>query len=153
MLIVFALVLGYADRVGRHERDIEQLSPRDGVLIGLAQSLSLVPGVSRSGATMSAGLLLSLERQAAARFSFLLAIPAVVASGLFELKDVVTGDKHVNTSTFNVGVATVVAFFVGYAAIAWLLRYLTTHSVNIFVIYRVLLGSTVLILVATGAIS
>jgi undecaprenyl-diphosphatase len=153
MLIVFALVLGYADRVGRHERDIDQLSPRDGVLIGLAQSLSLVPGVSRSGATMSAGLLLGLERQAAARFSFLLAIPAVVASGLFELKDVVTGDKHVNTSAFNVGVATVVAFFVGYAAIAWLLRYLVTHSVNIFVIYRVVLGSTVLILVATGAIS
>jgi len=153
VLIVFALVLGYADRVGRHERDIEQLSPRDGVLIGLAQSLSLVPGVSRSGATMSAGLLLGLERPAAARFSFLLAIPAVVASGLFELKDVVTGDKHVNTSVFNVGVATVVAFFVGYAAIAWLLRYLATHSVNIFVVYRVLLGSTVLILVATGAIS
>ncbi len=153
MLIVFALVLGYADRVGRHQRDIEQLSPRDGVLIGLAQSFSLIPGVSRSGATMSAGLLLGLERQAAARFSFLLAIPAVVASGLFELKDVVTGDKHVNTSTFNVGVATVVAFFVGYAAIAWLLRYLATHSVNIFVIYRVVLGSTVLILVATGAIS
>jgi undecaprenyl-diphosphatase len=153
VLIVFALVLGYADRVGRHERDIDQLSPRDGVLIGLAQSLSLVPGVSRSGATMSAGLLLGLQRQAAARFSFLLAIPAVVASGLFELKDVVSGDKHVNTSAFNVGVATVVAFFVGYAAIAWLLRYLATHSVNIFVIYRVLLGSTVLILVATGAIS
>jgi undecaprenyl-diphosphatase len=153
VLIVFALVLGYADRVGRHERDIDQLSPRDGVLIGLAQSLSLVPGVSRSGATMSAGLLLGLQRPAAARFSFLLAIPAVVASGLFELKDVVSGDKHVNTSAFNVGVATVVAFFVGYAAIAWLLRYLATHSVNIFVIYRVLLGSTVLILVATGAIS
>ena len=153
MLIVFALVLGYADRVGRHQRDIEQLSPRDGVLIGLAQSFSLIPGVSRSGATMSAGLLLGLERQAAARFSFLLAIPAVVASGLFELKDVVSGDKHVNTSTFNVGVATVVAFFVGYAAIAWLLRYIATHSVNIFVIYRVVLGSTVLILVATGAIS
>jgi undecaprenyl-diphosphatase len=153
VLIVFALVLGYADRVGRHERDIEQLSARDGVAIGLAQSLSLVPGVSRSGATMSAGLLLGLERPAAARFSFLLAIPAVVASGLFELKDVVTGDKHVNTSVFNVGVATVVAFFVGYAAIAWLLRYLVSHSVNIFVVYRVFLGSTVLILVASGAIS
>jgi undecaprenyl-diphosphatase len=153
VLIVFALVLGYADRVGRHERDIEQLSRRDGVLIGLAQSLSLVPGVSRSGATMSAGLLLGLQRPAAARFSFLLAIPAVVASGLFELKDVVTGDKHVNTSVFNVGVATLVAFFVGYAAIAWLLRYLVSHSVNIFVVYRVLLGSTVLILVGTGAIS
>jgi undecaprenyl-diphosphatase len=153
VLIVFALVLGYADRAGRHERGIEQLSPRDGVLIGLAQSFSLIPGVSRSGATMSAGLLLGLERPAAARFSFLLAVPAVVASGLFELKDVVTGDKHVNTSVFNVGVATLVAFFIGYAAIAWLLRYLAHHSVNIFVVYRVLLGSTVLILVSTGAIS
>src|SRR5689334_2734499 len=153
VLIVFALVLGYADRVGRHDREVERLSFRDGVLIGLAQSLSLVPGVSRSGATMSAGLLLGLQRPAAARFSFLLAIPAVVASGLFELKDVVTGDKHVNTSVFNVGVATVVAFFVGYAAIAWLLRYLTTHTVTLFVVYRIALGSLVLILVASGAIS
>jgi undecaprenyl-diphosphatase len=153
VLIVFALVLGYADRVGRHERSIEQLSARDGVLIGLAQSLSLVPGVSRSGATMSAGLLLGLERPAAARFSFLLAIPAVVASGLFELKDVITGDERSTTPVGYVLVATVVAFIVGYAAIAWLLRYLANHSVNIFVVYRVLLGSTVLILVATGAIS
>ena len=153
VLIVFALVLGYADRVGRHKREVERLSFRDGVLIGLAQSLSLVPGVSRSGATMSAGLLLGLQRPAAARFSFLLAIPAVVASGLFELKDVITGDKHVNTSVFNVGVATVVAFFVGYAAIAWLLRYLTTHTVTLFVVYRIVLGSLVLILVASGAIS
>jgi undecaprenyl-diphosphatase len=153
VLIVFALVLGYADRVGRHERDIEHLSTRDGVLIGLAQSFSLVPGVSRSGATMSAGLLLGLERPAAARFSFLLAVPAVVASGLFELKDVVTGDKHVNTSAFNVGVATVVAFVIGYAAIAWLLRYLANHTVTLFVVYRIVLGSAVLLLVATGAIS
>jgi undecaprenyl-diphosphatase len=153
MLIVFALVLGYADRMGRHEREIEQLSTRDGVAIGLAQSFSLIPGVSRSGATMSAGLLLGLQRPAAARFSFLLAIPAVVASGLFELKDVITGDKHVNTSVFNVGVATVVAFFVGYAAIAWLLRYLASHTVTLFVVYRILLGSAVLLLVATGAIS
>jgi undecaprenyl-diphosphatase len=153
VLIVFALVLGYADRVGRHERNVEQLSARDGVLIGLAQSLSLVPGVSRSGATMSAGLLLGLERPAAARFSFLLAIPAVVASGLFELKDVITGDERSTTPVGYVLVATVVAFIVGYAAIAWLLRYLAHHSVNIFVVYRVLLGSTVLILVATGAIS
>jgi undecaprenyl-diphosphatase len=153
VLIVFALVLGYADRVGRHERAIEQLSTRDGVLIGLAQSLSLVPGVSRSGATMSAGLLLGLERPAAARFSFLLAVPAVVASGLFELKDVITGDERSTTPAGYVAVATVVAFIVGYAAIAWLLRYLAHHSVNIFVVYRILLGSTVLILVATGAIS
>jgi undecaprenyl-diphosphatase len=153
VLIVFALVLGYADRVGAHRREIDQLSVRDGVLIGLAQSLSLVPGVSRSGATMSAGLLLGLQRPAAARFSFLLAVPAVVASGLFELKDVISGDEHATTPLGYVLIATLVAFLVGYAAIAWLLRYLAHHSVRLFVIYRVLLGATVLVLVATGAIS
>src|SRR5215218_4675784 len=153
VLVVFALVLGYADRVGRHEGETDQLSVRDGMLIGLAQSLSLIPGVSRSGATMSAGLLLGLQRPAAARFSFLLAVPAVVASGLFELKDVISGDKHVNSPLGYVMAATVVAFVVGYAAIAWLLRYLAHHSVNIFVVYRLVLGGTVLILVATGAIN
>jgi undecaprenyl-diphosphatase len=153
VLIVFALVLGYADRVGRHEREIDELSVRDGVLIGLAQSLSLVPGVSRSGATMSAGLLLGLQRPAAARFSFLLAVPAVVASGLFELKDVITGDERATTPVGYVLIATLIAFIVGYAAIAWLLRYLAHHSVRVFVIYRILLGGTVLVLVATGAIS
>jgi undecaprenyl-diphosphatase len=153
VLIIFALILGYADRVGRRDRELAQLSVRDGILIGLAQSLALVPGVSRSGATMSAGLLLGLKREAAARFSFLLAIPAVVASGLFELKDVISGDKGGLGSAVNVGVSTLVAFVVGYAAIAWLLRYLTTHSVAVFVVYRVLLGTLVLVLVATGAIS
>ena len=153
VLIVFALVLGYADRVGRHAREIDELSPRDGVLIGLAQSLSLIPGVSRSGATMSAGLLLGLERPASAKFAFLLAVPAVVASGLFELKDVIAGDEHATTPIGNVLVATVISFVVGYAAIAWLLNYLAHHSVRLFVIYRILLGGTVLILVATGAIS
>ena len=153
VLIVFALVLGYADRAGRHEREIDELSPGDGVLIGLAQSLSLIPGVSRSGATMSAGLLVGLERPAAARFAFLLAVPAVVASGLFELRDVIAGDEHATTPIGNVLVATVVSFVVGYAAIAWFLRYLAHHSVRLFVIYRILLGGTVLILVATGAIS
>jgi undecaprenyl-diphosphatase len=152
VLIVFALVLGFADRVGRHERTIEQLSPRDGIAIGLAQSLALIPGVSRSGATMSAGLLLGLQRPAAAKFGFLLAIPAVVASGLFELRDAVGGEDG-NESFVPVAVATVIAFVVGYAAIAWLLRYLAHHSVRVFVIYRVLLGSLVLALVAAGAIS
>jgi undecaprenyl-diphosphatase len=153
VLIVFALVLGYADRAGRHERAIGQLSRRDGILVGLAQSLSLVPGVSRSGATMSAGLLLGLERPAAARFAFLLAVPAVVASGLFELKDVITGDEHSTTPIGYVLVATLVAFVVGYAAIAWFLRYLARHSVRVFVIYRLVLGSAVLLLLAAGAIS
>ena len=153
VLIVFALVLGYADAHGRHTREIEQLSWRDGVLIGLAQSLSLIPGVSRSGATMSAGLLGGLTRPAAARFSFLLAVPAVVASGLFELKDVVSGDKHVNASVGATLVATVVAFGVGMWAIKWFLQYLARHSVRVFVIYRIGIGSTVLLLLAAGLIS
>jgi undecaprenyl-diphosphatase len=153
VLIVFALVLGVADANGRHERQIDQLSWRDGAYIGLAQSLSLVPGVSRSGATMSAGLLGGLTRPAAARFSFLLAVPAVVASGLFELKDVISGDKHVNASLGSTAVATVVAFVVGLWAIKWFLQYLARHSVRVFVLYRIALGTLVLVLLAAGAIS
>jgi undecaprenyl-diphosphatase len=153
VLIVFALVLGYADRTGRHEREIHQLSTRDGILIGLAQSLALIPGGSRSGATMSAGLLLGLQRPAAAKFGFLLAIPAVVASGVFQLEGIISGEEGGDEPFAYVAIATVIAFLVGYAAIAWFLRYLAHHSVRVFVIYRVLLGGTVLILVATGAIS
>jgi undecaprenyl-diphosphatase len=152
VLIVFALVLGWADRRGRHERRIEELSTRDGVLIGLAQSLALVPGVSRSGATMSAGLLLGLQRPAAAKFGFLLAIPAVVASGAFQLEGIVSGEEGGNEPFSYVAIATVISFAVGYAAIAWFLRYLAHHSVRVFVVYRVLLGSLVLALVAAGAI-
>jgi undecaprenyl-diphosphatase len=152
MLVVFALVLLFADRRGRQDRDIDGLSFRDGVLIGLAQSLALIPGVSRSGATMSAGLLLGLERAAAARFSFLLAIPAVVASGLFKLKDVVGGDAGDVESVPGVVLATVISFVVGYAAIAWLLRYLATHTVGVFVVYRIALGALVLVLTGAGAI-
>ncbi len=152
VLIVFGLVLGYADRVGTHERELGQISTRDGILIGLAQSLALIPGVSRSGATMSAGLLLGLDRTAAARFSFLLAIPAVVLSGLFQLASVLSGEEGNGEPLGYILLATVIAFFVGYAAIAWLLRYLTTHSVGLFVGYRVVLGVAVLALTATGAI-
>ena len=153
VLIVFALVLGWADRRGRHERTIEQLATRDGVLIGLAQSLALIPGVSRSGATMSAGLLLGLQRPAAAKFGFLLAIPAVVASGVFQLEGIISGEEGGDEPFAYVAIATLISFLVGYAAIAWFLRYLAHHSVRLFVIYRILLGGTVLILVATGAIS
>lgn len=152
-LIVFALVLGYADRRGRHERSIEQLSTRDGILIGLAQSLALIPGVSRSGATMSAGLLLGLERPAAAKFGFLLAVPAVVISGFFQLYGIVSGEEGGDEPFAYVAIATLISFVVGYAAIAWFLRYLAHHSVRIFVIYRILLGGTVLVLMTAGAIS
>jgi undecaprenyl-diphosphatase len=151
-LIVFALVLGCADRVGRHERSIEQLSVRDGVVIGLAQSLALIPGVSRSGATMSAGLLLGLRRPAAAKFGFLLAIPAVVASGAFQLEGILSGEEGGDEPFAYVAVATAISFVVGYAAIAWFLRYLASHSVAVFVGYRIALGTLVLALVAAGAI-
>jgi undecaprenyl-diphosphatase len=153
VLILFALVLGYADRVGTHSRDVGGLSTRDGILIGLAQSLALIPGVSRSGATMSAGLLLGLKRPDAARFSFLLAIPAVVASGLFQLEGILSGEEGGDEPFAYVAIATVISFVVGYAAIAWLLRYLATHSVRLFVGYRVVLGAVVLALTALGTIS
>jgi len=153
VLVIFALVLLWADRRGAHERQIDELSMRDGIAIGLAQSLALVPGVSRSGATMSAGLLLGLTRPSAARFSFLLAIPAVVASGVFQLEGIISGEEGGDEPIGYVLLATLVSFVVGYAAIAWLLRYLAQHSVAIFVGYRVVLGSLVLVLVAAGAIS
>jgi len=152
-LIVFGLVLGLADRIGSTDRTVDQLSFRDGALIGLAQSLALIPGVSRSGATISAGRFLGLERPAAARFSFLLAIPAVVLSGAYELLKILAGKEHVGEPLLNVAVATLVAFVVGLAVISWFLRYLTNHSMKLFVWYRVLVGAGVLILVAAGAIS
>lgn len=152
-LIVFGIVLGVADNVGSRRKDVGNLSMRDGILIGLAQSLALIPGVSRSGATISAGLLLGLDRAAAARFSFLLAIPAVVISGLFQLYGILSGEEAVGEPLVNVIVATLVAFVVGYAVIAWLLRYLSTNSYAIFVGYRLLLGTGVLILTTAGLIS
>lgn len=152
-LIIFGIVLGYADNVGSRKREVGDLSVRDGILIGIAQSLALIPGVSRSGATISAGLFLGLNRRAAARFSFLLAVPAVVISGLFELYGILSGEKAVGEPIVNVIVATLVSFVVGYAVIAWLLRYISTHSFALFVGYRLLLGSGVLILTAAGLIS
>ncbi len=148
-LIVLGLVLLAADKVGRRERGVETVRYRDGLTIGFAQAAALIPGVSRSGATISAGLFLGLERAAAARFSFLLSIPAIVLSGLFELGSVGSGD---GIGWGSLLLATVLAFVVGYASIAFLLRYLATHSVWLFVAYRVGLGAVVLVLAATGTI-
>jgi undecaprenyl-diphosphatase len=152
MLIVFGIVLGVADRYGSRDRDIGELSFRDGVLIGFAQSLALIPGVSRSGATISAGLFLGLDRAAAARFSFLLAIPAVVISGFFQLYGILSGEEAVGEPLLNIAAATLVAFISGYLVIAWLLRYVSTHSYSIFVGYRIVVGSGVLILLSAGLI-
>ena len=152
-LIVLGLVLALAEKVGRREREIEQLDRRDGIAIGFAQACALVPGVSRSGATISAGLFLGLSRTAAARYSFLLSIPAVVLSGLFELEGILGGDEGDDTSLGALAVATFLAFVVGYASIAFLLRFLVNHSTAIFVVYRVALGVLVLVLTATGVIA
>ncbi len=149
-LIVLGLLLELGEKVGRKERDVESLTLKDGILIGFAQACALVPGVSRSGSTMTAGLLLGLTREAAARYSFLLSVPAVVLSGLFELKDVGDGGGAGAVPTI---VATLFAFIVGYASIAWLLKYLTRHPVTVFVVYRVVLGVVVLALVAGGALN
>jgi undecaprenyl-diphosphatase len=151
-LIVLGLVLLLAEKVGKRDRTIEQIRTRDGFVIGLAQALALIPGVSRSGATITAGLFMGLDRTAAARFSFLLSIPAVVLSGLLELGSILSGEEGETASAFGLVVATFLAFLTGYASIAFLLRYLTSHSTTVFVVYRVVLGALVLILVSAGAI-
>jgi undecaprenyl-diphosphatase len=152
-LIALGLVLAAAERVGARERDIEQIQTRDGFWVGIAQALALIPGVSRSGATITAGLFLGLDRAAAARFSFLLSVPAVVLSGLFELSSIIEGEEGEHVGAGALVIATVLAFAVGYASIAFLLRFLATHTTLVFVVYRVGLGAAVLALAGAGVIS
>jgi len=149
-LIVLGLLLLLAEKVATHERPLERITRRDAIVIGFAQALALVPGVSRSGSTLTAGMFLGFDRTSAARYSFLLSVPAVVLSGLFELRHVGEGNGAAAAPT---AIATIAAFVVGYASIAFLLRYLGNHSTALFVAYRVALGSLVLVLVAAGAIS
>jgi undecaprenyl-diphosphatase len=153
-LIIFGLVLAAAEHYGQQRRQLKQLTVTDGVVMGLAQAMALVPGVSRSGGTISAGLFLGLTRPTAVRYSFLLAIPAVIAAGLFQIPDVfAVGGPGLQPSVAQMVVATLLAAAVGYAAIAWLLRYVERHSVYLFVWYRLALGTAVLVLLATGTIS
>jgi undecaprenyl-diphosphatase len=153
-LVVFSAVIALAERLGKQTRDVEQLTWRDAVVVGIAQTLALVPGVSRSGATISAGLFLGQQRELSARFGFLLAIPAVLASGLFSLPDafhpVLEGMSATGAQLL---VATAIAFVVGLAAVAWFLRFLVRHNMYWFVGYRVVAGVAVLILLATGVVS
>jgi len=154
MLILLGVVLWVADATSKRDRMIGELSWRDALIIGASQCLALIPGSSRSGTTITAGLFLGLTREAAARFSFILSIPAVLASGLYELKDV--GKHEAGVAAISWGptvVAMVVAFVVGYASIAWLLRWLTSHSTFVFSAYRVLMGALVMALLAGHAIS
>lgn len=151
-LILFGVILAIADRTRavRHAKPISELTLPHAVAYGLAQSLALIPGVSRSGGTISAGLLLGYSREAAARYSFLLAIPAVLASGVLELFKIGEGPAPAWGPTV---LATVIAFAVGYAAIAWFLKYISSHSFLPFVIYRILLGILIIGLVTAGVLA
>jgi undecaprenyl-diphosphatase len=141
--IVMALLLALAELVGRRRRQLDDVQPRDGLLVGLAQALALVPGVSRSGSTLTASLLDGWERAAAARFSFLLGIPAITLAGLVELKDAVKQAGDHGALPMLVGLIT--AAIVSWLAIAWLLRYLQRHGTWVFVIYRLLFGAVILL--------
>lgn len=153
-LIVFSAVIAAAEYYGRQVRRVESLTWKDSIIVGLAQCLALVPGVSRSGATISAGLFLGMDRELAARFGFLLAIPAVFASGLFSLPDAFHPvGEGMSASGPQLLVATLIALVVGYAAVSWFLRFLVRHSMYWFVGYRVLLGTVVLILLGTQVVS
>jgi undecaprenyl-diphosphatase len=154
VMIVFGIILGIADRFGKRERSLDSLTPGHGFAYGFAQALALVPGVSRSGATIAMGRTLGYTRESALRYSFLLAIPAVFGSGFYELSTAIVESNpsapYSLTETFG---ATVVAFFVGYAVIAWLMKFISTKSFMPFIIYRIVLGSVILVLLAAGVIN
>ncbi|MBT2515848.1 undecaprenyl-diphosphate phosphatase [Streptomyces sp. ISL-90] len=150
MLIVFGIVLGLADWAGEKRRTLDQLTVPHGVIFGFAQALALVPGVSRSGGTITAGLLLGYERPAAARYAFLLAIPAVFGSGLFQVFKS-WGQPSVY-DPIETAAATILAFFVAIVVIAFFMNYISKRSFLPFVIYRILLGGLIFVLLGTGAI-
>jgi len=153
-LIIFGIILGITDHFGKKDRGVNDLKTSHGILYGLAQSLALIPGVSRSGATIAMGRLLGYSREAALRYSFLLALPAVFGSGLYELKGAVGESSGVQIFTLSqTFIATCIAFLVGYGVIAWLLKFVTTKSFMPFIIYRVVLGSTLLVLLLLGVIN
>ena len=154
VMIIFGVILGFADKYGKSERSLKKLSTKHGLLYGAAQALALVPGVSRSGATIAMGRFLGYSREAALRYSFLLAIPAVFGSGFYQLKNAFSSDAAPNVFSIpETLAATAVAFGVGYLVIAWLLKFVSTKSFMPFIIYRIILGSALLVLLATGVIS
>ncbi len=148
-LIAWSAVMWAAERVARQDRGEKQLNLTDSIVVGLMQCFALIPGVSRSGATISAGLFRGLDRVTATRFSFFLSIPALLAAGLFELKDALGGSISVGETL----VGTVVSFLVAYATIAWLLRFVAHHAITWFIPYRVGLGVLLLVLLSANVIS
>lgn len=150
VLIVFGILLGVVDRLGKQDKTLDDLNVKTGLIFGFGQALALIPGVSRSGATITTGRALGFDRPSATRYSFLLAIPAVLVSGAYEALKI--GDDA-NVSWGPTILATVVAFFIGYAVIAWLIRYVSHGSFLPFVLYRIGLGTFVFVLLGTGVIT
>ncbi|MCH7964929.1 MAG: undecaprenyl-diphosphatase UppP [Bacteroidetes bacterium] len=147
-LIIFAIILAISERVAEHKRDIKDLTIKDSLIIGIAQSFALIPGASRSGTTITGGLFVGLKRSDAARFSFLLSIPAVFASGLLELYSAL---KYIDASMMlNFAAATVASAVSGYIAIDFLIKYLKKHSTYIFIFYRIVLGILIIVLLLTN---
>lgn len=152
MILLFGLILGLADYLGHSSRGLRDLNASSALSFGLGQSLALIPGVSRSGATIAVGRLMGFNRSAATKFSFLLAIPAVLGSGLYELYQTLKTPASEVYSMPETLLATVIAFFVGYAVIAWLMKFIASNSYRPFVIYRTILGSAVIIATLTKLI-
>jgi len=148
-LILWSGVMLYAERVGKQDRGEKQLTMRDAIIVGVVQCFALIPGVSRSGATISAGLVQGLDRVTATRLSFFFSIPALLAAGAYELKDALGGSIEVGPLV----VGTVVSFVVAYGTVAWLLKFVAHHSIGAFVPYRVGLGVLILVLLATSVMS
>jgi undecaprenyl-diphosphatase len=154
-LIVFGLILAVADATAKQERELKDLSVKHGIIYGFAQALALIPGVSRSGGTITAGLLMGYTRESAARYSFLLAIPAVFGSGFYELYKIVSGHENAD-GPFGIGetiLATIIAFAVGYLIIGWFLKFISTKSFRPFVWYRIGLGLLLYILLGFNVIT
>lgn len=153
VLIVFSFVFILAERKGKKTRGFDELTMKDAIVMGLWQCLALIPGVSRSGGTISGGLLLDLDREVATRFSFLLAIPAVLASGLFSLPDAFDPQAGQAASGLQLLVGSGIGFVVGYISIAWLLKFVSNHSFAWFAAYRIPLGLIVMVLLGTGVMA
>lgn len=153
MLVLFSFVFILAERVGKKTRGFDELTMRDAIVMGLCQCLALIPGVSRSGGTISGGLFLGLDREVATRFSFLLAIPAVMASGLFSLGDAFGPTVGQSATGAQLLVGTLIAFVVGYASIAWLLKFVGSHSFEWFAAYRIPVGLIVMLLLGIGVLA
>ena len=154
VMIIFGIILGIADKFGSSQKTLATLTNKHGLYYGLAQAMALIPGVSRSGATIAMGRALGYSRESALRYSFLLAIPAVFGSGFYQLSQALSDNQ--NSSPFSISqtlIATVIAFVVGYIVIAWLIKFVMKRSFMPFIIYRIALGSTLLVLLATGVIN